>query len=267
MRLAVDGRGRLGLRAASSHRVVSLDECPVAHPVLAALIPQVRVHGAAEVSLRVSVATGEATATALDANGRAVDARLEGLPDHVSAGPAAVLHETVAGARLRVTAESFFQSGQDAAALLVRTVATACGELLHEPGTFLDAYGGIGLFAATLGDAAPLVVESSVSACADARVNVPGAEVICTPFEQWSPRAVRLAVVDPARAGLGPAAAIVLAATHAERVVLVSCDPVSLARDATLLAGHGYVHSGSTVLDLFPHTSHVEVVTVFDRRS
>jgi 23S rRNA (uracil1939-C5)-methyltransferase len=266
MRLAVDGRGRLGLRAPASHRVVPLDDCPVAHPSLAALIPQVRAQGVAEVSLRVSVATGEATATALDPKGRAVEARIGGLPDHVSVGPAAVLHETVAGARLRVTAESFFQSGQDAAALLVRTVAAACGDLLHEAGTFLDAYGGIGLFAATLGDAAPTVVESSVSACADARVNVPGGEVMCTPFERWSPTPVRLAVVDPARAGLGSVATAVLAATGAERVVLVSCDPVSLARDTTLMADHGYVHGRSWVLDLFPHTSHVEVVTVFDRR-
>jgi tRNA/tmRNA/rRNA uracil-C5-methylase (TrmA/RlmC/RlmD family) len=41
---------------------------------------------------------------------------------------------------------------------------------------------------------------------------------------------------------------------------------VSLARDTTLLAAHGYTHAGSTVLDLFPHTPHVEVVTRFDLR-
>jgi tRNA/tmRNA/rRNA uracil-C5-methylase (TrmA/RlmC/RlmD family) len=41
---------------------------------------------------------------------------------------------------------------------------------------------------------------------------------------------------------------------------------VSLARDAHLLAAAGYDHRGSTVVDLFPHTPHVEVVTRFDRR-
>jgi 23S rRNA (uracil1939-C5)-methyltransferase len=46
-------------------------------------------------------------------------------------------------------------------------------------------------------------------------------------------------------------------------LVLVSCDPVSLARDAALLAGHGYAHAGTEVLDLFPHTHHVEAVTRF----
>jgi 23S rRNA (uracil1939-C5)-methyltransferase len=46
-------------------------------------------------------------------------------------------------------------------------------------------------------------------------------------------------------------------------VVLVSCDPVSLARDAALLAGHGYRHDATDVLDLFPGTHHVEAVTRF----
>ena len=46
-------------------------------------------------------------------------------------------------------------------------------------------------------------------------------------------------------------------------LVLVSCDPVSLARDATLLRHHGYRHEWTEVLDLFPMTHHVEAVTRF----
>ena len=46
-------------------------------------------------------------------------------------------------------------------------------------------------------------------------------------------------------------------------LVLVSCDPASLARDTTLLAAAGYRHDGTEVLDLFPHTHHVETVTRF----
>jgi 23S rRNA (uracil1939-C5)-methyltransferase len=130
----------------------------------------------------------------------------------------------------------------------------------------LDAYGGIGLFAATLGAQRSIVVESSASSCADAIANLGDrATVHHTTFERWVPQLVDLAVVDPARAGLGREATDVLVATGAARVVLVSCDPVSLARDTTLLAAHGYRHAGSTVLDLFPHTPHVEVVTRFDR--
>ncbi|MDP2291496.1 MAG: TRAM domain-containing protein [Actinomycetota bacterium] len=262
MRLAVAADGRVGLRAASSHRVVGLGSCMVAHPALAAMLGDLRVCNAEEVSLRVSAATGEATAWSSDAR-----VRFSGLPAHVAVGPAATLTEVVAGARLQVTAASFFQSGPAAAELLVHTVRDACGTALTDlDGPLLDAYGGVGLFAATLGAARSIVVESSPSACADAMVNLGDRAVVRrVQFERWKPEPVELAVADPARAGLGREAVEVLAVTGAERVVLVSCDPVSLARDTTLLAERGYAHRGSTVLDLFPHTPHVEVVTRFDR--
>lgn len=262
MRLAVGEGGRLGLRAAASHRVVPLAECPVAHPTLAALLPEVRAANTDEVTLRVSVSTGECTAWSPDRS-----MVLSGLPPEAQVGAAAVLHETIAGASLRVSAGSFFQSGPAAAELLVQTVRDACGDALTGlRGPLLDAYGGVGLFSVALGAERSILVESSASSCADALVNLRGHSVVHRSlFEEWTPEPVDLAVVDPARAGLGIAATDVLAATDAARVVLVSCDPVSLARDTTLLAAHGYVHAGSTVLDLFPHTPHVEVVTRFDR--
>ena len=262
MRLAVTPDGRIGLRAGASHRVVALGSCMVAHPALAALLPAVRVVGAEEISLRVSVATGEATAWSTSSG-----ARIDGLPAHVAIGPESVLHEDVAGSRLRVTAASFFQSGPAAADLLVATVKSVAGDALRNlRGPLLDAYGGIGLFAATLGVDEAIVVESSPSSCADAAANLGAhATIHRSPFEEWTPQPVELAIVDPARAGLGSDASEVLAATGAPVVVLVSCDPVSLARDTTLLAALGYRHAGSTVLDLFPHTPHVEVVTRFER--
>ena len=73
-------------------------------------------------------------------------------------------------------------------------------------------------------------------------------------------------IADPSRSGLGRQAVSVLSATEAPRIVLVSCDPVSLARDAGLLRELGYEHVRSTVYDLFPQTHHVEVVTTFDRQ-
>ena len=85
------------------------------------------------------------------------------------------------------------------------------------------------------------------------------------PFERWPAAEVPLVVADPARAGLGADGAAVVAATNASRVVLVSCDPVAMARDTALLGTHGYRHEGSLVLDLFPQTHHAEVVTTFTR--
>ena len=257
MRFAVTPDGRLGLRAASSHRIVHMNECLVAHPAINALLPSLRVRGADEVTVRVSAATGECTLLPSEPG-----ATITGAPEHVVVGPSGSLHETVAGASLRVGAASFFQSGPAAAELLVDEVRRACGDRL-DGSPWLDAYGGVGLFAATLGGRAT-VVESSRSACADALVNVPSATVACAPFEEWAPTQFGLAVVDPARAGLGREASDVLAATGATRIVLVSCDPVAMARDTALLRGRGYAHRSSRVLDLFPHTPHVEVVTVLD---
>jgi len=260
MRLAVADDGRVGLRSARSHAVVPLAACPVAVPALSSVLADVRVSGAEEVSLRASLATGEITAFA---DGKRP--RVAGVPESAGVGADATLRETVAGASLRVSAASFFQSGPQAAELLVAEVAAACGDALAAADRVIDAYGGCGLFAATLFPDRAVVVESSPSACADVRANVPAAEVHQQLFEQWRPVAAPLVVADPARAGLGREAVALVAATGADRVVLVSCDPVAMARDTALLAAHGYRHGGSTVLDLFPHTPHVEVVTRFDR--
>ena len=70
-------------------------------------------------------------------------------------------------------------------------------------------------------------------------------------------------VADPAREGLGKRSVEKLAATGAERLVLVSCDPASLGRDAALLVASGYRLASVTVVDLFGHTSHVETVSAF----
>jgi 23S rRNA (uracil1939-C5)-methyltransferase len=73
-------------------------------------------------------------------------------------------------------------------------------------------------------------------------------------------------IADPSRTGLGKPGASALAAVGAPVLVLVSCDPVALARDAVLLRGHGYEHETTDVIDLFPGTHHVEAVTRFTPR-
>ena len=259
MRFAVLPDGRVGLRAANSHRVVPVPTCLVAHPRVNEVLMSLRVMGASEATVRVSHATGEVTVMP-DTDRATVHCDVP-----VSVGEQASLTEVVAGVPLRVTARSFFQSGVQAAELLVSEVRAAAGDVLHTDEPVLDGYGGIGLFAAALPLHRAIVVESSPSACADARVNAPAADICETTFETWTPTAVPCAIVDPARAGLQRDGAAVVAATGAGRVVLVSCDPVAMARDVALLAEHGYAHRVTRVLDLFPHTHHTEAVTVLDR--
>ena len=261
LRLAT-GEHRLGLRSRHSHDVVELDACPVSHPLLQDLLASIHIRGSGEVSLRVGAATGERSAWVIDG-----DVELLGQPPDVGIGPTAQVHEVVAGRSLRISAASFFQSGPAAAELLVTAVRDACGEFVNAP-TIVDAYGGVGLFAAAVDAATTTIVESSASACADASANLAHrrVHVLRAQVEQWKPRRADLVIADPSRSGLGRQAVRVLCATQAPRMVLVSCDPVSLARDAGLLRELGYDHVQSTVYDLFPQTHHVEVVTTFDRQ-
>jgi len=133
----------------------------------------------------------------------------------------------------------------------------------------IDAYGGIGLFAATAAATARevVVVEGSESACADARHNLAGrnADVVHSRVEAWEPTTADVVIADPARAGLDKDAVAVIVATGAPVIVLVSCDTGSLARDTKLLVAAGYQHRSTEVIDAFPNTSHIETVTRFDR--
>lgn len=272
VRMAVTTDGRLGFRRAASHDVVGIDTCLVMHPRLAELVAKVGVRlqrGArssepAEVTLRCGDATGERAVWSPDR------ARLLGLPDDVATGASAVVHEHIAGARLRVSMESFFQASRQAAELLVAAVSRgADGALDGADGPVIDAYGGVGLFAATVVPVGvhTVVVESSASACEDAKENLRGqtAKVVNARFEHWSPQQAGLVIADPARSGLGKPGVAVIVETDTPRVVLVSCDAVAAARDARLLTDAGYQAVNVEVLDLFPHTHHVEVVSTFQR--
>lgn len=261
VRVAIDRDGRAGFRARATHEVVTADSCLVAHPLVESAVAALRARGATEVTVRVSAATGQMTAIADPST-----ARIEGLAHAVATGPSAAIDEVVAGARIRVSAPSFFQSGPAAAELIVATVGGAVADVAGA--VAVDAYGGVGLFAVTaLGAASDLtLIEASAPACDDARHNLGDrARVVHGPVERWRPSRADVVVADPARSGLGRAAAERLAATGAERLVLVSCDAAALGRDARLLIDLGYDLGDVTVLDVFPHTHHVEAVAAFTR--
>jgi len=70
-------------------------------------------------------------------------------------------------------------------------------------------------------------------------------------------------VLDPPRTGLSPRALQRVVDCHAPRIVYVSCDPPTLARDAAALARHGFVVESARAFDLFPNTPHIEAVVSF----
>jgi 23S rRNA (uracil1939-C5)-methyltransferase len=83
--------------------------------------------------------------------------------------------------------------------------------------------------------------------------------------ELWEPMDADIVVADPSRGGLGKRGAAAVTGTDAEVVVLVSCDAPAAARDASLLMRHGHELVAVSVLDLFPDTHHIEVVSTFVR--
>lgn len=266
IRVVGDADGRPAYRMDRSHDTVAASGCLIAHPGLLPVLDSMRLTPELEATLRVSVATGEMTARWDRRHGDVVR-----LPDSVETGAAAMLHEDVAGHRFRVSAGSFFQSGPAAAELLVAAVRRAAPELATAS-SVLDAYAGVGLFAlaATEPSTQLFTVETSKSAIADCRANLDGraARIERGEAGAWRPDPglrIDVAIADPARSGLGRPGVAAMTAAAAPVFVLVSCDPVALARDAGLLGRHGYRHDGSEVLDLFPHTHHVEAVTRFVR--
>ncbi len=272
LRMAVTPDGRLGFRRGGSHDVIDTPICLVAHSLLNDFIGNVRITGATEATLRCGVATGEVGIWLHDEDGEDVPgATVTGLPSHAVVGRKAMLHEVVQGVSLQVSMASFFQASQVAAELLVSAVNDAAGDaaLSGEYGPIIDAYGGVGLFTATLVDTdIPVVlVESNPSACSDARSNLHDHDVSIEQIavEQWRVQDAGLVIADPARNGLGAMGVNAIVATEAKRIVLVSCDAVAGARDIRLLLDAGYACEGVTVLDLFPNTPHVEVVSSFSR--
>ncbi len=260
--------GSAGFRAHRSHDIVDIGTCLVAHPRIDELIRIGRFGDAREVTLRCGAATGERLVLG------SPTARNVEVPDdvvvigenEVKRGRTARFHEIVEGRRFAVSATSFFQARADGAAALVAAVRDEFVDGA-ERGTFVDAYCGVGLFAGLLGgDRKVVAVERHGPAVRDARDNLgTAAQVVRSEVATWNPVPARVVVADPARPGLGGKAAARLAATGATRLVLVSCDPASLGRDVAVLSGLGFSHRRSTLVDLFPHTPHVEVVTRFDR--
>jgi 23S rRNA (uracil1939-C5)-methyltransferase len=179
-------------------------------------------------------------------------------------------------AAYRVSAGSFFQVNRHMTDELVRVVTQGqSGEVA------MDLYAGVGLFSTALaGDFRHIFsVESSQTSSADLSYNLlSNGEAVQASTEQYLARSENkgrvgkgailphithkpdLAVVDPPRSGLGERVARLLATLGAPRVVYVSCDPATLARDLVVLLGSGYRIEQVHLVDLFPQTYHLETV-------
>lgn len=186
----------------------------------------------------------------------------------------------VLGERLQASAESFIQGNAllwDALAQEVCSQCTADGEA-GRPTRFVELYAGIGFLTLPLArrGLAGIAIESSKPALADLVFNLEASglakqvEVIEGRVETRRDLTKRLSaadilLVDPPRIGLETAVRDAIASAGPDRLVYVSCDPATLARDLRVLSAVRYRLISVRALDLFPQTPHVEVVVRLER--
>jgi 23S rRNA (uracil1939-C5)-methyltransferase len=183
------------------------------------------------------------------------------------------LVEEIEPFRYQISPLSFFQVNPVQAKALYEKAASLCGE----PKTVFDLYCGTGNLSLYLSNKAEKVigVDAEDAAIEDARANadlngVKNCSFISARVEDKPDllinRAGPVAVyLNPPRGGCSPRLIDTVAAAKPERIVYVSCNPATLARDLKLLQKSGYQVEVIQPVDMFPHTAHVETVTLLIR--
>ena len=164
------------------------------------------------------------------------------------------LHETVLGRTLTVSPQSFWQAHRSAA----ETLTARALQLLNvkKGETVCDLYGGVGLFSIALADAISIFQKIPQVIVHSGTVESHIAKL----------KKINAILLDPPRTGAGEMVIetiLKMGSDKPERIVYVSCDPASLARDAKFLTDGGYRLESLVGFDLFPMTAHVESIASF----
>jgi 23S rRNA (uracil1939-C5)-methyltransferase len=188
------------------------------------------------------------------------------------------IRETLGPVTFQVSANSFFQTNTVQAERLFALVADACE--LDGSETLLDLYSGTGAISLLLARRVRAVygIEVAAAAVADAignaRANgIDNCTFLAGEVRHVLPELTRqgvkasVVVADPPRAGFHPKALAALAAMAPARIVYVSCNPSTLARDVGDLARHGYRLEWVQPVDMFPQTPHIEAVARLRRQT
>lgn len=284
----------LGFTEGRSHRIVDMKQCEVLHPALFALVAPVRplmgkllpCRGSGTVAMTlvdggVDLLLTGVTGEGLDAHEALLDfasahslARLaidsgEGPEDRWAPDPATI---TLSGVPVGFPHNAFLQATGDGEAALIAAVVEAVGDA----GSIADLFSGLGTFSIALsGRATVHAVEAGRAAVMAQQVaaNRHHKAIRCehrdlyrrplTPVELGSQHAV---VLDPPRAGAEEQVRA-LAASGVPVIVYVSCNPVSFARDAAILAEGGYHIDWVQPVGQFRWSTHMELAARLSRRA
>jgi 23S rRNA (uracil1939-C5)-methyltransferase len=277
MRFSVNRGGQPGLTARGSHRVLPLTSCPIAHEQInrALSVLSQQSNAQPQVLMRCGTASGqmliqpypnEETRQKLSEAGLAVAAE--------------TMEEQLAGETFRIRPSSFFQTNTAQAEKMARMVLDGllgpdASTDTNQQQTVVDAYCGVGTFALLLARhfGKVIAIEESASAIRDAQWNLRGVEnveILKGKVEDVLPplsASLHGLVIDPPRAGCQQVVLDALIQHPIARIVYVSCEPSTLARDLNILCHIHPVYRLRSVqpLDMFPQTAHIECVATLER--
>jgi 23S rRNA (uracil1939-C5)-methyltransferase len=279
MRFSVNRDGQLGLTARGSHRVLPLTDCPIAHRQINQVLHILQQHPNPRPQALIRCATTSNQILLQPAPDEEIATQLTetGLDLHTD-----TMEEILGGQTFRIRPSSFFQTNTAQAEKMVLMILQG---LLTEPEhyssqaqklTIVDAYCGVGTFATLLAHyvGKVIAIEESASAIKDAQWNardLTNIEIIKGKVEDMLPTLstqIDSFIIDPPRAGCQPHVLDALVNNPVARIVYVSCDPSTLARDLHILC---HVHSTYRLrsvqpLDMFPQTAHIECVAVLEHK-
>ncbi|MEO8970380.1 MAG: class I SAM-dependent RNA methyltransferase [Ktedonobacteraceae bacterium] len=282
MRFSVNREGQPGLTARGTHRVLPLTNCPIAHEQINRALSVLSQHRneRPQALIRCGTATGQMLIQPYPQP--EVREQLTSLGLDIRSE---TMEEVLLGKTFRIRPSSFFQTNTAQAEKMADMVLHG---LLEEGKTqdnrsltVIDAYCGVGTFALLLAQyvGKVIAIEESASAIKDAQWNLQHANTINTitnveflkgKVEDLLPSLalqVDGLIIDPPRAGCQRTVLDALAQHPVERIVYVSCDPSTLARDLDILCHQHAAYQLHSVqpLDMFPHTAHIECITVLER--
>jgi len=291
-----DGKILLGFKSRRSWRLAPIETCIVAAPALVAALPSLARVAAPFFEHPLSAPTLHVTSTltGLDLDVTGIERRAGGLSADARA-LAATLALDADLARLTLAGETVYQARDCLVRLGPATVALPPGAFLQASieaeeamarvvidaasgaGAVVDLFCGLGTFAFRLATIARVIAfdgsEPAIGALRRAAGGASGlgpidAQVRDLDRRPLTPReldAAQVALFDPPRAG-AQAQAAQLAASKLDRVIGVSCNPATFARDAAILAGGGFVLETVQPVDQFLWSPHIELVGVFRRQ-
>jgi tRNA/tmRNA/rRNA uracil-C5-methylase (TrmA/RlmC/RlmD family) len=261
--------GKAGMRGFRSHDHIPLNSCGIAHERVEEIMTKSYFGNNKQVVIRTSTLTGKSLAvvsTSLKGVKTLEDVQVTSY-EKLRKGESANITERVCDKDWRVSAQSFFQASPQGSQLLVRTVNEIIHENVTASASMLDLYSGVGIFSGTIGSGRNVTaVEQNASAVKDAIHNL-GDSVnhACTSVEKWEISPHDFVIANPSRSGMSKQVPSIVEQTGAKFVVLISCDAAAAARDARRMVNKGFQLGEIQVLDLFPQTSHFEVVSTFER--